>query len=157
MSITPDQLKIMIALRDASALRREPRPLTPDGHEKWFTLTQMISEGRLIGPDGFTPPGLSAAARSLRRLGLVAGRVQHTVTWWSLTGGGGAMLARMEADAGVTGLVAAELALEQAQADIEAATDRYQAARAACTAARREAGVRGSVNVLLDALKETAL
>lgn len=154
MSITPDQLKIMIALRDASALRREPSPLTPDGHEKWWSLGELEMQGLLdIGP--YT----NAAGRTLRRLGLVAGRTQHTVTRYSLTGGGGAMLARMEAEAGVTGLVAAELALAQAVKDEQAAVDRCHEARAALYEARRANGRRpalSSAYVLLDALKETA-
>jgi hypothetical protein len=160
MSITPDQLKIMVALRDASALRREPGPITPDGHEKWFRLSELVQEGRLPhDDDGFASPALCAAARSLRKQGLIAGRVQHTVTWYSLTGGGGAMLARLEADAGVTELTAAELALEQAESDMNAATDRYHAAREGLHAARAAYGRRPalwSLYLLLDAMKETA-
>jgi hypothetical protein len=157
MSITPDQLKVMVALRDAAALRREPKTLTPDGHEQWFRLSELVQEGRLPhDDDGFASPALCAAARSLRKQGLVAGRVQHTVTWYSLTGGGGALLSRLEAEAGVTELVAAELALEQSEADMNAAVDRYHVARTALTIARRTAGVRGSINVLLDAMKVSA-
>jgi hypothetical protein len=156
MSITSDQLKIMVALRDAAALRREPGPITPDGHEKWFRLSELVQEGRLPhDDDGYASPALCSAARSLRKQGLVAGRVQHTVTWYSLTGGGGAMLARLEADAGVTELTAAELALEQAESDMNAATDRYHAARAARAAYGRRPAL-WSLYLLLDAMKETA-
>jgi hypothetical protein len=151
MSITPDQLKIMIALRDASALRREPGPITPDGIEKWWSLGELETQGLLnIGP--YT----SASGRTLRRLGLVAGRTQHTVTRYSLTGGGGAMLARMEQEAGVTELRGAELAQEQAERDMHVAVDRYHIARADLNRLRGDAGHRGSINVLLDYLKASA-
>jgi hypothetical protein len=160
MSITSDQLKIMVALRDAAALRREPGPITPDGHEKWFRLSELVQEGRLPhDDDGYASPALCSAARSLRKQGLVAGRVQHTVTWYSLTGAGGSMLARLEADAGVTDLAVAELALEQAEKDEQAAIDRCHAARAALYDARAAYGRRPalrSLYLLLDAMKETA-
>lgn len=149
MSITPAQLQVLTALRAAEALRREPKTLTPDGHEKWRTLEELEEEGRLV-----VTPRASAAARTLRKQGLVAGRTQFTVTRYSLTGGGGALLARLEKEAGASDLAAAEMALEQAEKDERDATARCQAARAACSRLRREAGVRGSANVLLDYLKE---
>jgi hypothetical protein len=160
MSITSDQLKILVALRDAAALRREPGPITPDGHEKWFRLSELVQEGRLPhDDDGFASPALCAAARSLRKQGLVAGRVQHTVTWYSLTGAGGSMLARLEAEAGVTDLAAAERALEQAEKDEQAAIDRCHAARAALYDARAAYGRRPALRalyLLLDALEAVA-
>jgi hypothetical protein len=158
MSITSDQLKILVALRDAAALRREPGPITPDGHEQWFTLSELVGEGRLTGGIGAFAT-LSAAARSLRKQGLVAGRVQHTVTWYSLTGAGGSMLARLEAEAGVTDLAAAERALEQAEKDEQAAIDRCHAARAALYDARAAYGRRPALRalyLLLDALEAVA-
>lgn len=155
MNITPDHLKILVALRDASALRREPKEITPDGHERWFTLVELTQEGRLADP---TPPAMSRAARSLRKsTPYVAGQTLHTVVYYTITDEGVALLAGLERAAGVTVLVAAELALEQAEKDMHAAVDRYHGARAALTAARREAGVRGSINVLLDAMKAGAL
>jgi hypothetical protein len=157
MNITPDHLRILVALSDASALRREPKPLTPDGHERWFSLVDLAQEGRLPSENGFTSDGLCAAARSLRKhTPYVAGRTLHTVVYYSLTAEGRVFLSALEDEAGVSGLVAAEQELEQAEHDMRQVTDRYHAARAAHIAARRAAGVRGSINVLLDAMKETA-
>jgi hypothetical protein len=154
MNSASDHLKILVALRDASALRREPGPLTPDGHERWFTLTQLISEGRLVDA---CPPTLSAPARSLRKhTPYVVGKTLYTRVYYSITDAGREYLEGLERTAGVTALTAAELALEQAETDMHQAVDRYHEARAGLAAARREAGARGSLNVLLDAMKETA-
>jgi hypothetical protein len=152
MNITADHIRILTALRDASARRREPTAAVPDGHRKMFSIGQLESEGRLsIGP--YT----NAAARSLRKhTPYVAGRTMHTVTSYGITDEGRAYLASLEKSAGVTDLVAAELALEQVEADMRAAVARCQAARSDLTRLRREAGVRGSLNVLLDGLKESA-
>jgi hypothetical protein len=153
MNITDDHLKILVALRDASALRCAPTPGAPDGHQRMFSTGQLEIEGRLnIGPR------TNAAARSLRKhTPYVAGRTLHTVTFYGITDEGRAYLAALEREAGADGLVAAELALEQAEADMRAAVDRYHQARAAHTKARREAGNRGSLNVVRDYLKERAL
>jgi exonuclease VII small subunit len=171
MNITADHIRILTALRDASALRREPTAAVPDGHRKMFTLVDLAQEGRLASVNGFTSDGLCAAARSLRKHTFyVAGRTMHTVTSYGITDEGRAYLASLEKAAGVTDLVAAELALEQAelaleqaelaleQAELalEQATLRCQAAMSDLIRLRREVDVRGSLNVLLDNLKEGA-
>jgi hypothetical protein len=151
VNITAEHLKILVALRDAAALQRKPADGVLDGHQHRFSLGQLEREERLsITAD------TSAAARSLRRhTEYVTGSTMHMVVYYALTDAGLGFVARLEEQAGVTGLAAAELALEQAERDMHAAIGRYHEARRVHTAARREAGVRGSVNVLLDAMKET--
>jgi hypothetical protein len=151
MSVTPDQLKILHALRGAHALRREPTTGCPSGHQRLHTLGALDLEGRLdIGP------ATSAAARGLRQKGLIIGRTLHTVTRYTLSEEGLALLTELEEKAGATELVAAELAFEQAQYDWEQATERRVMAQRAINKARTRAERPGSINLLLDAMKETA-
>jgi hypothetical protein len=146
-----DHIKILHALRCAAALRREPGPITPDGRERFHTLGELEMEGRLdIGP--YT----NAAARGLRQKGLVIGRTMHTVTRYAISDTGAAWLAALEEKAGATELVAAELAFDQAQYDWEQATERRVMAQRAINKARTRAERPGSINLLLDAMRENA-
>jgi hypothetical protein len=152
MNISPDQLKILHALRGATALRREPTAAAPDGRHRFFTLTELILEGRLV--DSGIP--LGRAARGLRQKGLVIGRTLHTHTTYIISDTGAALLAELDEKAAATELVAAELAFEQAEEDWHRATDRLHQARKDITRARTRAERPAAVNLLLDAMNREA-
>ena len=125
MNLSADHIRILSALRAATVLRREPGTLTPDGHEHWWTLIELIQEGRLADP---APPTMSRAARGLRKHGLVASRTTFTVTRYSITGEGLLALAERESAAGLSDVVAAEMDLDQAYEDERQARARARAA-----------------------------
>lgn len=117
---------VLTALRDATALRREPKTLTPDGHERWFSLRQLQNEDRLIGALAmFDPP-----ARTLYKRNLAARRTIQGTVLYALTEQGAALLAGLEERAGITALVAADLETAQARTDIRLAKRREAAALA---------------------------
>lgn len=121
------QYIVLAALRDAAALRREPKTLTPDGHENWFTLERLAAEGRLYG----LPAGVfDAAVRSLRRRNLIVGRTLHTRVNMSITSHGFVLLLRVEAAAGITALLAADREVDQAREDVRQAKRREAASLA---------------------------
>jgi hypothetical protein len=116
---------ILAALRDAAFLRREPKTLTPTGHEQWFSLRQLRDEDRLAGlPLGVLDP----PARTLRKRGLTTGRTIHGTVLYALTDEGLALLTSLEERAGITGLTAADREVEQARFDIQVAKRREAAA-----------------------------
>lgn len=128
-----DHVRILSALRAATALRREPGTLTPDGHEHWWKLGELEMENRLdIGPH------TSAAARGLRKLGLVTGRTNFSVTRYAITGEGLLALAGYEAEHGLAGVAAAELDIDQAREDERQARARARAAEGRLAAALAE-------------------
>lgn len=112
---------VLDGLRNQAAITREPKPLTPDGHEKWFSLDELDQADDL---SGYLVASVEPAAHTLRKLGLVAARTQQSRTRYSITEAGLAELARIERDAGITEGVAANIAYAQAVYDVK----RYQAA-----------------------------
>jgi hypothetical protein len=123
MNLSDDHIRILSALRAATVLRRAPGTLTPDGHEHWWKLGELEMEGRLdIGPH------TNAAARGLRKHGLVAGRTSFTVTRYAITGEGLLALAGYEAEHGRSDVAAAEMDLDQAREDGRQARARERAA-----------------------------
>jgi hypothetical protein len=118
---------VLTALRNAAALRREPKILTPDGREQWFSLRELSEEGQLAGlPVGVLEP----AARTLRKRGLIAGRTLSGILRYAVDEPGSMVLAALEERAGITGLVAADLAVAQARMDARLARRREAAALA---------------------------
>lgn len=81
--LNPVQRKVLTALRGATVLTRAPGVTTPDGHEHWFTLSQLVAEGRIRRDSMY-----AFAARALRRLKLVDGRTRHTVTYYQINQAG---------------------------------------------------------------------
>jgi hypothetical protein len=114
-TLTPDGARVLSALRAATLLRREPKVLSPDGYEHWWSLARLADSGWLA-PDA-DQAALSRAARGLYKKHLVQIRTIFTVTSWRITEAGLLALAAMEARAGISGYVAAELELNQAVHD----------------------------------------
>jgi hypothetical protein len=129
-AITPQGALVLAALRSASVLRREPKTLTPDGHEHWWSLTELADQGYLdLRPQQVERLGeLSRAARGLCKKHLAASRTQMTVTRFRLTGEGYLAVAEVEAAAGIAGVVSAALDLAQATEDARQAARRELAA-----------------------------
>lgn len=133
MNLNSHHIRVLGALRGAAALQRKTGPATPDGHEHWFSFAQLREEGRLV-----TDAHAAAAAEGLRRNGLAARRTLHAVQYWSITGEGVLALLKYEADAGLSGIVRAQLGVEQARYDVQQATLRSTEAERALEAAYRE-------------------
>lgn len=128
--LNPVQREVLTALRGATVLTRVPGVTTPDGHEHWFTLGQLVLEGR-IGRNSM----YASAAKALRRLKLVDGRTHHTVTYYSVNPAGLLALAAWETEQDWSAVAAAQLDVEQARYDVEQATARSTAAERALEAA----------------------
>lgn len=138
MTMTEEGVRLLAALRAASALKRVPRTLTPTGHEKWFTLTQLAAEKRL-------PPGAELAvyereARHLERAELIKHRTLSGRTYWMLTSHGAIELVRLDQAAGVSELVCAAMDYAQARYDVTVAERDLSAARLAMSVAREDRG-----------------
>jgi hypothetical protein len=128
-SITPQGALVLAALRSASVLRREPKTLTPDGHEHWWSLLELADQGYLGAATDMDLAALSSTARGLYKKHLVAMRTQMTVTRFCLTGEGYLAVTAVEAAAGISGVVNASLEMDQAIEDSAQARRREQAAR----------------------------
>jgi DNA-binding PadR family transcriptional regulator len=81
----------------------------------------------------------------------------HTRRYYALTDTGTALLAQIEAEAGVVELVAAEIRCREATAEAEDALRRNREAMEALRLARKAAGARYSLDALLDARREYPL
>jgi hypothetical protein len=129
VNLTEHHVAILTALRGASVLRREPKTLTPDGHEHWWTMLELADEARFdFAVHDATLARLSSAARGLYKHHLVAVRTIQAVTRWSITGDGLLALAEYEAAAGLSDEAAAKMDVDQAQEDIRQARARLRAA-----------------------------
>ena len=136
MTITEEGIRLLAALRAASALKREPGVLTPTGHRQWFTLDELGCEGRLNGD----PAVFDAHARRLERRGLVKHRTQFTVTRWMLTSDGAVELLRLDQAAGVAEIVSCAMDMAQAKYDMALAQRNLRNASHAMTAVRLQHG-----------------
>ncbi len=152
-ALSESAIVVMVGLRDASARRREPTAACPSGHHTMFTIMDMVSDGLMLGGEVGNLRGvaeLDKAARGLYKRHLVVRRVLHTRSYYGLTDEGLALVARIEAEAGVTDLVAAEHARNEAAADLADAERRVRAAQEALRQARKERGTRYPLAALLD-------
>jgi hypothetical protein len=160
-TLSEDGITVLAALRDASALRRhQPAPSRPDGPTRAWTITGLAEDGRVLGGDAGNKAGLAAldkAARGLAKKGLVARRVIYTRAYYTITGEGTALLLRIEAEAGISGLVTAQLAHEQALADLLAANQRVAETRGQLTIERKAFGGAYPWEALLNARRERPL
>src|SRR5580658_9239885 len=124
-TLSENAIVIMVGVRDASALRREPTAAHPDGHHTMFTLTDLVTDGLMMGGQVGTPlhcfADLDRTARGLCKRGLMVRRTLYTRVYYGLSEEGLALVGRIEAEAGVTGLVAAEHERNEAAADLAAA------------------------------------
>lgn len=127
MTMTEAGVRLLAALRAASALKREPGVLTPTGHRQWFSLAELAAEGRLNGD----PAVFVAHARRLERQGLVKHRTQFTVTRYMLTSDGAIELLRLDSAVGVSEIVSCAMDLAQARHDMALAERNFRAALAA--------------------------
>jgi DNA-binding PadR family transcriptional regulator len=84
-------------------------------------------------------------------------RTLYGRTYYTLTDAGLALLARIEKEAGVADLTAAEIAMRQATAAVEEAQHRQRTAMEALRLARKEAGERYALEGLLQARREYPL
>jgi DNA-binding MarR family transcriptional regulator len=159
-TLSEDAIVVLAALRDASTIRREPTAAHPSGYQRFFTVTNLVSDGLLFGGDLRNMRGIAAldkTARGLYKKGLVHAQTLHTRRYYALTDAGEALLARIEKEAGVDGLVAAEIEHRKARAEAEAAQARARDAMEALRLARKAAGARYSLESLLDARREHPL
>jgi hypothetical protein len=141
VNLTTDQYRVLAALRGATVLRREPKPLTPDGTERWWSLDELALEDRL-GTGAITGllPEALRAAKWLRARELVRRRRQFAVTRYSLTLAGIRALTAHEEAHGLTEIAAAELELRQAREDHWQAWKRIDAAQARLSELQLRAG-----------------
>lgn len=159
-TLSESAIVVMVGLRDASARRREPTAACPDGHHTMFTITDLVADGLMLGGEVGNLRGvaeLDKTARSLCKRHLVVRRVLHTRSYYGLTDEGLALVARIEAEAGVTGLVAAEHARNEAAADLADAQRRARETQEALRLARKESGTRYPLAALLDYRREFPL
>jgi hypothetical protein len=159
-ALSEDAIVVLAALRDASTIRREPTAANPDGYQRFFTITDLVSDGLVLGGEGYNLrgiAGLDKTARGLCKKGLVLKRTLHTRAYYALSDAGIALLARIEKEAGVTDLVAAEIAVRRANADVTDAQRRHREALEALRLARKEAGERYALDGLLQARREYPL
>jgi hypothetical protein len=138
--MTEEGVRLLAALRAASALVRIPRTLTPTGHEQWFTLDQLAAEKRLWLRDDAERAVYEREARHLERAGLVKHRTQFSRTRYMLTGEGAVELLRLDAAAGVTEMVSAAMDFAQARYSVAVAERDLGAARLAMSLARADRG-----------------
>jgi hypothetical protein len=159
-TLSESAIVVLVALRDASARRHEPTAAHPDGHHTRFTVIDLVALGLALGGDtsdyrGIA--GLDKTARGLYKRHLASRVTLHSRAYYGLTDQGIALVARIEEEAGVTELVAAEHAHQQAVADHQATELRRHEASAALMAARKRAGVRYPLAAVLDYRREFPL
>ena len=141
-TMTEEGVRLLAALRAASALVRIPRTLTPTGHEQWFTLAQLAAEKRLPVPAQTTEwlALYEREARHLERAGLIKHRTIYGRTRYMLTGEGAIELLRLDAAGGVTEMVSAAMDYSQARYNAAVAERDLSAARLAMSLAREDRG-----------------
>lgn len=159
-TLSEDAIVVLVGLRDASARRREPTTACPSGHHTMFTVTDLVTDGLMLGGEVGNKRGiadLDRTARGLSKRHLVVKRTLHTRAYYGLTDEGIALVARIEAEAGVTALVTAEHARDEAAADVEDAQRRLREAQDALRLARKERGTRYPLAALLEYRREFPL
>jgi hypothetical protein len=139
-TMTEEGVRLLAALRAASALVRIPRTLTPTGHEQWFTLDQLAAEKRLWLRDDAERAVYEREARHLERAGLIKHRTLSTRVYWMLTGEGATELLRLDTAGGVSELVSAAMDYAQARYNTAVAERDLSAARLAMSLARTDRG-----------------
>jgi hypothetical protein len=159
-TLSESAIVVLVGLRDATARRREPTAACPSGHHTMFTITDLVSDGLMLGGEVGNLRGiadLDRTARGLHKRRLASKRTLHTRSYYGLTDEGLALVARIEEEADVTGLVAAEHARDEAAADLADAQRRVAAAQEALTAARKARGARYPLEALLGYRREYPL
>ena len=134
--MTEEGVRLLSALRAASALKREPGTLTPTGHRQWFSLAELATEKRLRMDGGVACAVYEREARHLERTGLIKHRTQFTVTRYTLTSEGALELLRLDRAAGVSEIISCAMDLAQARYDVALAARNLRGAQHAMTHAR---------------------
>jgi hypothetical protein len=134
VDLNSHQIRVLTALRGASVLTREPGTLTPDGHQRWFSIRNLTDEGRLTEAGD---PYAAEAAEQLRRGGLAARKTYYSHPYYSVTEAGLLALAAYEAEIGMSEIAACQLAVEQTRYDIARASRENTAAERALEDAYR--------------------
>lgn len=124
MKINEHHYRVLAALRAATVLKREPGTLTPDGHHRMHSLADLMTAGLLFDQDAHA----HAAAEGLRKNGLVTRRTYFSKPYYAITSEALVLLAGLEAHAGMSDVIAAELDMAQAQEDIRQARKREREA-----------------------------
>ena len=135
---TQDTYRLLAAFHSAMLLRRTPVPATPDGHRKFFTLDQLVLEGRIAGGSDLCT--LARAAKSMTRKGLLAHRRLYARDFWMVTPAGSHALRTEVRRQGLTEVLAAALAVEQADYDARRAVNAAKDARILFEVASADAG-----------------
>jgi hypothetical protein len=159
-TLSESAIVVLAGLRDASDRRRPPTPAAPDGYQRFFTITDLVADGLMLGGEVGNLRGigeLDKTARGLYKRGLVHKRTLHGHAYYALTDAGTVLVLRIEGEAGVTELAQAERASWQAAADAELAADRARRAHEALRAARKARGARYALEALLDTRREYPL
>jgi hypothetical protein len=159
-TLSESAIIVMAGLRDASTIHREPTAANPSGYHTFFTITDLVSDGLMLGGEVgnlHRIADLDKTGRGLYKKGLVHKRTLYGRAYYALTDTGIALLTRIEKEAGVDGLVAAEIAHRKAAADAEEAQLRAREAMEELRLARKAAGARYALAALLDARREYPL
>lgn len=159
-TLSEDAIVLLVGLRDASLRRREPTPACPSGLHTRFTVTDLVTGGLLLGGDvgnSRVVADLDKAGRGLYKKHLVTRHVMHTRAYYGLTAEGLSLVYRIEAEADVTDLVAAEHAREAAAADLADAERRVREAAEALRRARKARAARYPLAALLEYRREFPL
>lgn len=136
--LTAGQLRVLTALRNASDIKRKPRKLAPDGRTHWWSLPELVEDGWIS--DEANLAKLRGAATTLYKHHFVGQVTLYTVLRYRITEVGRILLASLEERAGVTDVVAAQVALAQARYDLEAAKEAVERTREQARAAHAEIG-----------------
>jgi hypothetical protein len=126
---------ILRALRNQATLVRKPTVLTPDGHERWYSLAELQESD---GLDDMPLASLDPAARTMRARHIILARTIQGRTRFAITDEGMALLDQVEHAAGVAEGIAADLAYGQAVQRVKALQAEIQAAHETAAAALEE-------------------
>jgi hypothetical protein len=118
---TRDTYRLLAAFHSAMLLRRIPTAATQDGHRKFFSLDLLVLENRI--ETGADLCALAREARRMTRQGLLVHRRLFARDFWMMTPAGAHMLRRETDRTGLTGVLDAALAREQAAYDAEHAAN----------------------------------
>jgi hypothetical protein len=116
-----DSFRLLAAIHAAMMLKRMPRPGTPDGHGKFFSLANLTQENRI--PADADADELARVARQMTRNGLLVRRRLYGTDYWALTPDGLLELRAETELRGLADLTDAAQALEQAEYDAERAAN----------------------------------
>lgn len=119
--------QLLAALHSAMLLKRTPAPGTPDGHHRFFSLDQLVLENRIEAGSDLCE--LAREAKRMTRKGLLAHRRLFARDFWVVTPAGSHVLRTEVRQHGLSEVLDAALAVEQADYDAKHAADAAREAR----------------------------